>query len=147
MNTYGPMLGVRVSRLPSSVLRILLGQEIIPGYEFPYMRIVYALVMLIPLLFIIAIFTTVRRIRFWRKSTQLLTQMQIVRYIALPLIWNAAIAYILLVALPIAFGAKMSVILLFQSDVGWVALISGIFAIVWGLLRTGIVISTLRHKS
>ena len=40
MNTYSPMLGIRVSRVPSSVLRMLLGQEIIPGYEFPYMQIV-----------------------------------------------------------------------------------------------------------
>jgi hypothetical protein len=50
----------------------------------------------------------------------------------------------MLVAFPSVFGAKMSVILLFQPDVGWVAVISGIFEIVWGLLRTGIVISTLR---
>ena len=146
MNTYSPMLGVRVSRLPNSVLRILLGQEIIPGYEFPYMRIVYALVMLIPLLHLIAVLTTFRRIRFWRRSTQLPTQMQIARYIALPLIWNTAIAYILLVTLPGVFGAKMSVILLFQPDVGWVAIISGFFAVGWGLLRTGIVISTLRQS-
>lgn len=145
MNTYSPMLGIRVSRLPNSVLRMLLGQEIIPGYEFPYMRIVYALVILIPLLHITAIFSTLRRIRFWRRSTQRPTRMQVTRYIALPLIWNAAIAYILLVILPIAFGAKMSVILLFQPDVAWVALISGVFAIVWGLLRTGIVILTLRQ--
>jgi CubicO group peptidase (beta-lactamase class C family) len=48
MNTYSPMLGIRVSRIPSSVLRMLLGQAVIPGYEFPYMRIVYALVLLIP---------------------------------------------------------------------------------------------------
>jgi len=124
----------------------LLGQEIIPGYEFPYMRIVYALVMLIPLLHLIAVLTTFRRIRFWRRSTQLPTQMQIARYIALPLIWNTAIAYILLVTLPGVFGAKMSVILLFQPDVGWVAIISGFFAVGWGLLRTGIVISTLRQS-
>lgn len=143
MNTYSPMLGVRVSRLPGSVLRMLLDQEIIPGYEFPYMRVVYALVILVPLLHIIAIFTTFRRIRFWRKSTP--TQMQVARYVALPLIWNVALAYVLLVTLPSAFGAKMSVILLFQPDVGWVAVITGIFAIVWGLLRTGIVISALRQ--
>ena len=145
MNTYSPMLGIRVSRLPSSVLRMLLGQEIIPGYEFLYMQIVYALVMLIPLLHIIAILATFRRIRFWRINTQLPAQMQVVRYIALPFIWNAAIAYILLVALPIAFGAKMSVILLFQPDVGWVAVISGVFAIVWGIISIGIGISMLRQ--
>lgn len=121
-------LGVRVSRLPSSVLRI-----------------VYALVMLIPLLHFFAVVTTLRRIRYWQRSTQFPTQMQIVRYIALPFIWNAAIAYVLLVTLPIAFGANLSTIILFQPDVGWVAVISGVFAIVWGLLRTGIVISTLRQ--
>lgn len=44
--------------------------------------------------------------------------MQVARYIALPFIWNAAIAYILLVTLPAAFGAKLSVILLFRPDVG-----------------------------
>jgi CubicO group peptidase (beta-lactamase class C family) len=145
MNTYSPMLGIRVSRLPSSVLRMLLDQEIIPGYEFPFMRIVYALVMLMPLLHIIAISATFHRIRFWRKSTQLPTQIQVVCYVALPFIWNAALAYVLLVTLPSAFGAKMSVILLFQPDVGWVAVMSGIFAIVWGLLRTGMVISTLHQ--
>jgi CubicO group peptidase (beta-lactamase class C family) len=145
MNTYSPMLGIRVSRLPSSVLRMLLGQEIIPGNEFLYMQIVYALVMLIPLLHIIVILVTLRRIRVWRNSMRLPTQMQVALDIALPLIWNAAIAYVLLVTLPSAFGARMSVILLFQPDVGWVALISGVFAVVWGLLRTSIVISTLRQ--
>ena len=147
MNTYSPMLGIRISRLPGSVLRMLLGQEVISGYEFPYMQIAYALVILVPLLCIVDVLAMPRRIRYLRRNTQIPTQMQVTRYIALPFIWNAAIACILLVALPIAFGSKLSVILLFQPDVGWVAFISGIFAIVWGLLRTGIVISTLRHKS
>jgi len=145
MNTYSPMLGIRVQRLPASVLRMLLGQAIIPGYEFRYMQIVHALVMLIPLLHIVAILATTRRIRILRTDTELPTRMQVARYITLPLIWNAALASVLLVILPIAFGAKMSVILLFQPDVGWVAIISGILAIVWGLLSTGIVISTLRQ--
>jgi len=145
MNTYSPMLGIRVSRLPSSVLRMLLGQEVIPGYEFPHMQIVHVLVMLIPLLHTVAIWATSRRIRLLRRSTQLPTRMQVAQYIALPLIWNAAIAGILLVILPIVFGTKMSVILLFQPDVGWVAIISGIVAIVWGVLRTGLIVSTLRQ--
>jgi CubicO group peptidase (beta-lactamase class C family) len=140
MNTYSPMLGIRVSRVPNSVLRMLLGQEIIPGYEFRYMQIAYAGVMLIPLLLLIDVLVTFRRKSYLRRNTQHMTVMQVTRLIALPLIWNAVIACVLLVILPIAFGAKMLVILLFQPDVGWVAVITGIFAILWGLLRTAIFI-------
>ena len=71
--------------------------------------------------------------------------MQIVLYFALPLLWNAALAYVLLVTLPKAFGANTATVILFQPDVGWVAMISGIFAIVWGVVRTGIVTSTLHQ--
>ena len=65
-------------------------------------------------------------------SAQLPTRMQVARYIALAFIWNAAIAYVLLVTLPIAFEANISTVILFQPDVGWVAVMSGVFAIVWG---------------
>lgn len=138
MNTYSPMLGIRVSRLPSSVLRMWLGQEIIPGKEFLYMQIVYAIVMLIPVLHIIAVLTTTRRIHSMRKYAQLPVRVQIARYIALPLVWNFVIAYVLLVTLPNTFGANIPTMILFQPDVGWVAVVSGVFAIVWGLLRTGL---------
>lgn len=145
MNTYSPMLGIRVSRIPSSVLRLLLGQETIPGYEFLYMRIIYALVMLVPLLHFIAVLVTFRRARCWRTSTQHPTQIQVVRYFTLLFIWNAAIAYVLLVILPTAFDANISTVILFQPDVGWIALVSGVFAIAWGLISSGIGISMFRQ--
>jgi hypothetical protein len=109
------------------------------------MRIFYALVMLIPFLHIIGLLATLRRIRLWQSNPQRSTRMQVARYIALPLLWNAAIAYILLVILPKVFEANISTVILFQPDVGWVAAVSGIFAIVWGVLRTGFVISTFRQ--
>ena len=121
MNTYSPMLGVRVSRVPSSVLRMLLGQEIIPGNEFRDMRMIYALVMLVPFLHVLAVVSTFRRIRFGRQGRRLSPWIPIARHIGLPLIWNAAIAYVLLVKLPSAFGADLSTVILFQPDVGWVA--------------------------
>ena len=145
MNTYSPMLGIRVSRVPSNVLRMLLEQITIPGYEFRYMQIVYASVMLIPFLHLIAVFATFRRIRYWRTSAQHPKQAEMVRFIALPIIWNTLVAYILLVLLPIAFDSNLGTVILFQPDVGWVALISGVFAIVWGPLRTGMGISILRQ--
>jgi hypothetical protein len=49
MNTFSPMFGIQISRVPSNVLRLLLGQETVPGFEFLYMRIIYTLVILIPL--------------------------------------------------------------------------------------------------
>ena len=138
INTFNPMLGIRESSIPGNVLRILLDQPTIPRTEFVYMGIIYALVMLIPLLQLIAILVTLRRVRFWRKSAQLPTWMQVARHIVLPLIWNAVIAYILLVTLPDSFGANIPTMILFQPDVGWVAVVSGVFAVVWGALRTSL---------
>jgi hypothetical protein len=102
-------------------------------------------VMLIPLLHIIGVLATFRRIRFWRRNTQLPTQMQVARYIVLPLIWNAALAYVLLVTLPKAFGSNISTVILFQPDVGWVAVVSGVFAMVWGVISASMGISMWRQ--
>ena len=143
MNTYSPMLGFRVSRLPGNILRMLLGQDIVQLNEILLRQIVYVLVMLIPLLHFISVVMTLRRVRSWRRGAPLSPQTQIARYVALPLIWNAAIAYVLLVTLPKAFEVDISTMILLQPDVSWVAVISGVFAIVWGLLRTGIVIAEL----
>jgi hypothetical protein len=144
MNTYSPMLGFRVSRLPGNVLRMLLGQDTVQLNEIFFRQIIYVLVMLIPLLHFLAVVMTVRRVRSWQSGAPLSPQTQIARYVVLPLIWNAAIAYVLLVTLPKAFEVDISTMILLQPDVSWVAVISGVFAIVWGLLRTGIVVSKLR---
>lgn len=124
---------------------MLLGQEIIPGNEFPYMRLLYVLVMLVPVLHIIIVLVTLRRIRSWGRSTPPAMPRQFARYFLLLLIWNAAIAYVLLVVLPLAFEADISTVILFQPDVGWVAVVSGVFAIVWGVISTSIGISLLRQ--
>lgn len=145
MNTYNPMLGFRVSRVPSNILRILLDQETIQLHEILFRQIIYVLVMLIPLLHILAVVITLRRVRSWRKGASLSPQTHIARYVALPLIWNTAIAYVLLIALPKAFEVDISTMILLQPDVSWVAVVCGIFAIVWGVLRTVIVVPTLRQ--
>ena len=132
MNTYSPMLGFRVSRLPGNILRMLLGQDTVQLNEILFRQIIYILVMLIPLLHFLAVVMTARHVRFWRSGAPLSPPTQIARYVALPLIWNAAIAYVLLVTLPKAFEVDISTMLLLQPDVSWVAVISGVFAMVWG---------------
>ena len=146
MNTYNPMLGFRVSRLPGNVLRMLLGQVTIQLNEILFRQIIYVLVMLIPLLHFLAVVKTLRRVRSWQRGAPLSPQTQVGRDVALPLICNAAIAYVLLVTLPKAFEVDISTMILLQPDVSWVAVASGVFAIVWGLLRTGIVIAGLNKE-
>ena len=124
---------------------MLLGQVPIQLNEILFRQIVYVFVILIPLLHFLAVVMTVRRVRSWRSGAPLSSQAQISRDVAMPLIWNAAIAYVLLVTLPKAFEVDISTMILLQPDVSWVAVASGVFAIVWGLLRTGIIISSLRQ--
>jgi CubicO group peptidase (beta-lactamase class C family) len=147
MNTYSPMLGFRVSRVPGNVLRMLLGQETIQLNEILFRQIIYVFLLLIPFLHIFAVVTTLRRIRFWHRSTQNSKRFHVARYIAVPLLWNAILAYVLLVTLPKAFEANISTVILFQPDVGWVAFVSGVFAIVWGVISTGIGLSILPQTS
>jgi hypothetical protein len=147
MNTYSPMLGLRVARTPAAVLRVVLGQATIPGNEFVQMRIVYALVMFTPLLHLLAVLATFRRVRYWRTSGEHPTQIQRIRFIGLSIIGNAALAYLLLVLLPAGFGANLGAVLLFQPDVGWVAVISGSFAMMWAVISTGIGISIMRRPT
>lgn len=135
MNTYNPMLGFRVSRTPGNILRMLLGQDIVPLNEILLRQIIYVLVMLIPLLHFLSVVITFRHVRSWRRGVPLSPQTQIARYVVLPLIWNVAIAYVLLVTLPKAFEVDISTMLLLQPDVSWVSVSSGIFAIIWGLFR------------
>jgi len=144
MNTYNPMLGFRVSRVPGNILRMLLGQATIQLNEILFRQIIYVLVMLIPFLHIISVVTTLRRVRSWRRGAPLSPQTQIARYLVLPLIWNAALAYVLLVTLPKAFEVDISTMILLQPDVSWVAVASGVFAIVWAIISTGVGISMLR---
>jgi CubicO group peptidase (beta-lactamase class C family) len=145
MNTYSPMFGVRISRVPSNVLRLLLGQETISGFEFLSMRIIYLVVMSIPVLYLTAVVKTLRRLRFQNRRRHNSMGIHIGRYIALPLVWNGVLAYVLLVILPKSFEADIPTVILFQPDVGWVALVNGIFALVWGVISTGIGISMLHQ--
>jgi hypothetical protein len=143
MNTYSPMLGFRVSRVPGNILRMLLGQETIQLNEILFRQSIYVFLILIPFLHIFAVGTTLRRSRSRRGAARLSPKTQIARHIALPLIWNVALAYGLLVALPQAFEANFPVMILLQPDASWLAVVSGVFAIVWGIISTGIGISML----
>jgi CubicO group peptidase (beta-lactamase class C family) len=101
---------------------------------------------LIPALQIVGVIATLRQLRRWqreptsRPSGRRMWALQIL----LPTIPNLLVA-----ASPIALLASPLRRFLFLSapDVSWLALISGSFAAIWGIVRTGLVLRTVRRSA
>jgi hypothetical protein len=101
---------------------------------------------LIPTLQIVGVAATLRRLDRWHRDPNSHPSggRKWGRYVLLPLIPD------LLVSLPLVGllgSGTLDVLLLFMPDVSWVALICGSFALAWMLLRTGLVLWTLRNPS
>jgi hypothetical protein len=70
----------------------------------------------------------------------------LVRQIVLPLLLYLPLALVFLVGVPLIFAYPWPLLLLTLPDIGWVALIAGVLALGWSLLRTGVVLSALRKR-
>lgn len=147
LNTQSPMLGNRVAGVPGNVLRLVMGQTIVPLAENPAMQIVYAFVMLTPLLQVVAVAKSIRRLRGWRARSERPTRNQIAWHIGWSVTLNAALAFTLLIGLPMASSADLATIVLFQPDVGWVAATGGASAIIWAMSSIVVGLSMWRHPA
>jgi hypothetical protein len=58
-------------------------------------------------------------------------------HLSLPLLGNLALAGICLVALPYAFGLHLTGMRMYAPDAALLAIIGGVWALVWGIGRTG----------
>jgi CubicO group peptidase (beta-lactamase class C family) len=101
---------------------------------------------LIPALQIVGVAVTLRRLRRWRRDPN--SHPSGGRtwglHILLPLIPD------LLVSLPLLgmlWTGTLGVFLVYMPDVSWIALVCGSFALAWMVLRTGLVLRTLRRRS
>jgi hypothetical protein len=129
----------------AGVAKLLAGERPIPNR---FGAVPWALrgVPLIPALQMVGVAATLGRLLRWHQDpdSHPLGGRKWVRYILLPLIPD------LLVSLPL-FGLlwtrTLDVMLLFMPDVSWIALVCGSFALAWMVLRTGLVLWTLRKRS
>jgi len=100
--------------------------------------------LLIPVLQMAGVASTLRRIRRWRQepSRRPSGVRKWALHILLPLIPNLALA-----ALPLSLLASglLGFMRLFMPDFTWISLICGGFAALWAMLRSWLVIATLRH--
>ena len=99
--------------------------------------------LLIPLLQVIGVAHTLRRLRRWRQdpTSRPSGRRKWGLHVLLPLIPNVLVALTLVPTL----GPMRGFWSLFAPDFSWIAVISGGFATIWAILRTGLVLGTLRR--
>jgi len=133
------------TELGAGMAKLLAGERPIPNR---FGAVPWALrgLPLIPALQIVGVAATLRRLGRWHQdpNSHPSGARKWGRYILLPLIAD------LLVSLPL-FGllwtSTFDVMLLYMLDVSWIALVCGSFALGWMVLRTGLVLWTLRKPS
>jgi hypothetical protein len=101
---------------------------------------------LIPLLQIVGVVTTLRRLRCWRRHPTLRPGCGRVwgQHILLPLIPNLSLAAILAY---LRSSGLIRFMHLYMPDLSWIARISGGFAGIWAFLRTRLILHALNCTS
>jgi CubicO group peptidase (beta-lactamase class C family) len=101
--------------------------------------------LLIPALQIVGVVATLRLLRRWRWDPECRPTggRKWGLYILLPLILDLLVALTLLPML----GKTRGYLMLYMPDYSWVAMVCGSFALVWGFLRTGLILQNLRKPS
>lgn len=137
---YG--LPIITEEIGMDVTALLAGQPSDP-IRLDFIQWVMRSLPLIPLLQIAGVFATLRLLRRWRKEPERRPGRRRIwgQHILLPLVPNLALAGIL--------GALQSSRLirflhLFLPDLAWIIRVSGIFAGIWAVLRTGLMLQALR---
>jgi CubicO group peptidase (beta-lactamase class C family) len=121
----------------------LLGGEQPPPSRLGFLPWVMRAQPLIPLLQIVGVLATLRRLRHWRQDPALRPSGGHLwwQHILLPLIPNLSLAAILVY---LQSSGLLHYMHLYMPDLSWIARISGGFAGVWALLRTGLMLRSLR---
>ena len=127
------------------VTAMLAGQQPAP-IQLDFIQWIVRLLPLIPLLQIASSFGTLRMLRRWDQDQALRPRGGRVwgQHILLPLIPNLSLAAILIF---LRSNGLIRYLHLFNPDLSWIVRISGSFAMVWGFLRTRLILQAMRHRN
>jgi hypothetical protein len=145
INSNQVMMDLAQWEFGAGVAKLLAGERFIPN-RFGAVPWALRSLPLIPVLQIVGVAATLRRLGRWHQdpSSHPLGGRKWGRYILLPLIPD------LLTSLPLVgllWTNTLDVMLLYMPDVSWIALVCGSFALAWMVMRTGLVLRTLRKPS
>ena len=123
---------------------LLAGQQPSP-IQLDFIQWIMRLLPLIPLLQIMGVTTTLQMLRRWDRNLALRPRSGRIwgQHILLPLIPNLSLAAILVY---LRSNGLIRYLHLFNPDIAWIARISGSFAGIWAILRTGLILQSLRKS-
>ncbi len=124
------------------VTAVLAGQQP-PPIKLEFIQWMMRFLPLIPLLQIFGVAATLQMLRHWEQDPALRSSTERTwgQHILLPLIPNLSLAALLVF---LQSSGLIRFLHLFMPDVAWIARISGAFAGVWAILRTGLILRSLR---
>jgi CubicO group peptidase (beta-lactamase class C family) len=121
---------------------ILAGQQP-PPIKLDFIQWVMRLLPLIPLLQVVGVSATLGLLQKWEREPALRPNdgRVLKQHMLLPLVPNLALAAILVY---LRSSGLIRYLHYFNPDLAWIARISGGFAVIWALMRTGLLLKTLR---
>ena len=133
---YG--LPIITEEVGMGVTALLAGQPPAPN-RLDFILRIFRSLPLIPLLQIAGVLTTLRMLRRWREDPQSRPSRGRTwrQHILLPLVPNLTLAGLLVY---LQSSRMMRFLHLFMPDLAWITRISGVFAGIWAVLRTGLVL-------
>ncbi len=137
---YG--LPIITEEIGMGVTALLAGQKPAP-IRLDFIQWIMRLLPLIPLLQIAGVLATMQMLRRWRSDPALQPSGERIwgQHILLPLIPNLSLAAVLVY---LRSSGIIRFLHLFLPDLAWIARISGSFAGIWALLRTGLILKAQR---
>jgi CubicO group peptidase (beta-lactamase class C family) len=139
---YGlPMI---TEELGTGMTALLAGQQAPPN-RLEFIQWIMRLLPLIPLLQIVSVFATLQSLSRWQRNPKLRPNEETIwgQHILLPLIPNLTLTALLVY---LQSSGLIRFLHLFMPDIAWIARISGGFASVWAIVRTGLMLRSLKIR-
>jgi hypothetical protein len=138
-------MNVVLADLGFGVAALLAGEQ--PSSPIPFVGMIPWMLrglLLIPALQMVGVVASLRRLRRWRLDPERRPSSGHAwgLHILLPLISNLLLALTLIPML----GKRRGYLMLYKPDSSWTVLLCGSFALGWSVLRTGLVLRTLRRR-
>jgi hypothetical protein len=151
MNSNNRVTGARMRGIAYGVSSLLLGRQPAPietnasGTDFRHIIGGLAAVQAVAM-----IWSAITLRRYVRRTAAGVvgSRWSVARQIVPPLLLYLALALVFLAGVPMLFsGYHWALVLLLLPDFGWIALVAGLLALGWSVIRTGVVLAVLSRRS